>query len=487
MKKTILLKKLISIVLAGAAAIDVCAYNPFDSGAGKKAKAAISSAISKAYSSITDRYSSNGSVPLEQMNSYVNDLYGKTDELLESGDITYREKQNSYVYVKDKNGSGVFLCAPNDELSAGGSVSYVSYQPFYSDFSSKNVYTELVDETGSAYQSLGSAADVQSPVKDSSVTFEKAKQFGDNSIILWDGHGIFCSDLGSCLMLSVRYEDKYSDDYKEDRICLGVVNDVSYIVLTPKFFDYYYGKDSLKNDVIYLGACDSARDRLVQGFDPRKSLSGVLESKGAKAVFANSEEIYTYYCHKMEHSVLKNMAEGQTASNALSKAKKENGYNDHTPQFNSQKPDAEVLVFGDGDYSLPKSGGNTYTNSSYGWSVTVPDGWNDYGTILEYQDMSGSEMYGSVGFYHKSLQEKYNMGHVFTIFAVPVGSKNDDRINGGTAKGGYLGKNSRLAFYYWEATDVQASPESPTYRTDMEELRTLRSFKDEIVNSFRLS
>lgn len=96
-------------------------------------------------------------------------------------------------------------------------------------------------------------------------------------------------------------------------------------------------------------------------------------------------------------------------------------------------------------------------------------------------------MYGSVGFYHKSLQEKYNMGHVFTIFAVPVGSKNDDRINGGTAKGGYLGKNSRLAFYYWEATDVQASPESPTYRTDMEELRTLRSFKDEIVNSFRLS
>ena len=33
-----------------------------------------------------------------------------------------------------------------DELSAGGSVSYVSYQPFYSDFSSKNVYTELVDE-----------------------------------------------------------------------------------------------------------------------------------------------------------------------------------------------------------------------------------------------------------------------------------------------------------------------------------------------------
>ena len=113
MKKTILLKKLISIVLAGAAALAVCACNPFDSGAGKKAKAAISSAISKAYSSITDRYSSNGSVPLEQMNSYVNDLYGKTDELLESGDITYREKQNSYVYVKDKNGSGVFLCAPD--------------------------------------------------------------------------------------------------------------------------------------------------------------------------------------------------------------------------------------------------------------------------------------------------------------------------------------------------------------------------------------
>ena len=41
MKKTILLKKLISIVLAGAAALAVCACNPFDSGAGKKAKAAI--------------------------------------------------------------------------------------------------------------------------------------------------------------------------------------------------------------------------------------------------------------------------------------------------------------------------------------------------------------------------------------------------------------------------------------------------------------
>ncbi len=119
-----------------------------------------------------------------------------------------------------------------------------------------------------------------------------------------------------------------------------------------------------------------------------------------------------------------------------------------------------------------------YKNNQYGWSVGLPEGWLKYGGYEETD--------GGTSFVHKELNKKHNLGHLFTIYAVPVGSSTDDKQSGDMPRGGYLGENFEYAFYWWGATDVQADEKDVDFERQLEELYELQEYSESILNSFKL-
>lgn len=123
-------------------------------------------------------------------------------------------------------------------------------------------------------------------------------------------------------------------------------------------------------------------------------------------------------------------------------------------------------------------------HSDLGWSIEIPDAWYTYGTVVEAEQDSENAK-GAVGFYYQEARESKYGGHVFTIFAMPNNSPQDDGKTGGTPSGGFLGRNSQYAFYWGKATDVQYD-----YKNDRErhaaEYRSLSDMRQTILDSFRL-
>lgn len=126
-----------------------------------------------------------------------------------------------------------------------------------------------------------------------------------------------------------------------------------------------------------------------------------------------------------------------------------------------------------------------YHNTEYGWSVEVPDAWYTYGTIVE-SSSSQSGHLGSTRFLYKEAFQEMNAGHVFTIYAVPAGSKNDDGNTGGNPSGGFLGRNDKYAYYWWKATDVQYGSNSSEMERQSAEYKTLSDMRQTILDSFKI-
>lgn len=124
-----------------------------------------------------------------------------------------------------------------------------------------------------------------------------------------------------------------------------------------------------------------------------------------------------------------------------------------------------------------------YRNTEYGWSVTVPKEWFQYGMILE-RDSENQK--GAVSFIYKAAYDSIHAGHVFTIYAMPVGSQYDDGQTGGAPSGGYLGRNASYAFYWWKATDVQIDYQGSDRERQSAEYQILSDMRRTILDSFTL-
>lgn len=322
-------------------------------------------AVSELYGEINQEYSSSeGIVDLEDIPDYIENLYSATDELMDSGDITYREKGDTYVFVTTSDGMGIFLAPYNEELASGGNkVSFYSIQPNNKKWSENillhNSYVDKVTDGMSKLPYIDINENLS--LKDDEVTIESLKKLSGNSIILWDGHGLYSEAHGSSLVLSVDYTEavkkKYRDDFNNNRLDKCILNGKEKVAVTPAFFNYYLADNALENSIIYLGTCYSGTDYLKinneNKGDKEKCLSLVLKSKGTKTLFVNSNEILTLYCHDMEFSVLSAMMNNADAKTALEKAKEENGKNDSDNilfkinNLSSHKEPAEVFIVGD--------------------------------------------------------------------------------------------------------------------------------------------
>lgn len=159
-----------------------------------------------------------------------------------------------------------------------------------------------------------------------SFTYDSAEKMGSYPIIIWYGHGTYTEEYGPLLGSSIPSDDlsslvAYDQGLYEGEMVLGKDN----FLLTPRYFEHHLEDGSLQGSLVYLAACESARD---------DRLGNVFVDKGAELVVGNTRSIFTRYNLYMMTDFLialtKQYEDGTywTAEDALAYAKEENGERD---------------------------------------------------------------------------------------------------------------------------------------------------------------
>ena len=139
----------------------------------------------------------------------------------------------------------------------------------------------------------------------------------------------------------------------------------------------------------------------------------------------------------------------------------------------------------------PPTESNVYHNVGYGWSVEIPDEWNEYGWTAE-ANYPNSDREGYLRFYHKEIYRTAKAGLVMSIYAIDKNNTKYNRTNGWMNKGGFLGENDRFYFFWEGPTDVQwivpghSDRNDPEYQRLEQEWRTLQDISATIRDSFKV-
>lgn len=139
----------------------------------------------------------------------------------------------------------------------------------------------------------------------------------------------------------------------------------------------------------------------------------------------------------------------------------------------------------------PPTESNVYHNVGYGWSVEIPDEWNEYGWTVE-ANYPNSDREGYLNFYHKEIYQTAKAGFVMSIYAIDKSNTKYNRTNGWMNKGGFLGENDRFYFFWEGPTDVQwivpehSNRDDPEYQRLEQEWRTLQNISATIRDSFKV-
>lgn len=174
----------------------------------------------------------------------------------------------------------------------------------------------------------------------SAVSLDRIKSISSNQVVLWHGHGGYSKSLHSFLLTGEAFswtkwwfDTNYWWDCVQDRI---IKSSNGNVIITPKFINKYCG--NMNNSFVYLAACQSGTDNV---------LANSFLNKGASAVVANSETIYTIYNTRIQNATIINMCTVNpntrnyyTLSEALNRAKEQHGRDDGSEHH------ATPLIFG---------------------------------------------------------------------------------------------------------------------------------------------
>ena len=137
------------------------------------------------------------------------------------------------------------------------------------------------------------------------------------------------------------------------------------------------------------------------------------------------------------------------------------------------QPSYTVITQSSGETAaLDGDGYFTYTNNKFGWSVDVPEVWNEYGYIIENDET------GTVYFKHENsyFSEYHLSGDIFSMVTLPAGST-FYTANGSTGTDVYQDDTYMVC---WDRpSDVQ---------TDLQledEITPLKETREQILASFR--
>ena len=210
-------------------------------------------------------------------------------------------------------------------------MTVVTMQPCLSMYSSElNSNMRLPDNAANAIAAEFSNYSFISDnnLDNSAVSLNRIKSISSNQIIIWHGHGGYSKSLHSYLLTGEEFDwNKWLNDvgYWWDCVQERIVESSGgRAMITSKYINKYCS--NMNNTLVYLAACQSGKD---------STLANAFLNKGAIAVVANSETIYTTYNTRMENATLTKMMTVNpstqnyyTLKEALSAAKQQYGNND---------------------------------------------------------------------------------------------------------------------------------------------------------------
>jgi len=292
--------------------------------------------------------SPSGSVAKEDRDAVITTLKAIAEQMQLSGEVVeYRINSNENIVLKMSSGITYIHQVWEDGYDSGHcpqDISVWSCQPCKAGYDSDLAdYMKKPDAGANALDSEFDNVEFSENLDDGEVTLNTVRTFTTDQIVLWHGHGGYDPKLHSYILTGHQTSDGAlsSEDLVEDRVT--VCGDV--YAFTYRFVDAYCG--DLSNSLIYLGTCNSGRDGV---------LANSFLKKNCRLYIGNSQSIRTKYNTTMIRSVAEYLAEEKrflifglgyrTASEALAKAKEDNGKDDGSGR--NSKP----LLFGDSAYIL---------------------------------------------------------------------------------------------------------------------------------------
>ena len=311
-------------------------------------------------------YDENGYIPEEAINKALSDLEQIAKEKQNNKELKSYSVEDTGIFIKFNDGVGYLYTLKIKDLMADDKLkSIITVEPYATN-------KEFVSHYILGGKSPDKAA--KNIVKDKSLNYgfqkennidyfdiEDIKKIENQKIIIWYGHGGYASEYGSVLGSSIPITDQYTllahqQELSDGDLALG--NDCFY--MCPSYFEKHLSENSLNGSLVYLAACESARDN---------RLADIFLSKGASLVVGNTKSIRIRYNLYMMYDFISSLANKNndasywTAEQALSYAKQQNGEKDS--EFWS--PGAEVkLIFPENqaNYSLNVKEENTSKQES---------------------------------------------------------------------------------------------------------------------------
>ncbi|MBQ8502759.1 MAG: carboxypeptidase regulatory-like domain-containing protein [Clostridia bacterium] len=308
-----------------------------------------------------------GEVNAENLEQVLSVVETTTQALCNEGTVSEYTTDNKTIWMRFTSGIQLVYSPAIPGYDTGnGSVSIVTCQPYDDDYGTSQS-TEVMQSARDATDGSARRIDEKyvnytftNEYNNEDVNLDVIKNFGENQIILWHGHGGYSEQLHSFLGLNVDidYNDVMNDstlsaDFASGRI---VLLNGGGIGITHRFVDYYVS--SMQGSFIYLGTCSSGKDN---------ALANSFIRKGVSAVIANSDVIKTVY----NYGMIKNTMDGLmnisnetglqlTLKDAVAYAKGIMGENDgdETPAY--------PIIFQGNDYRLLGELGGDISGVIYG-------------------------------------------------------------------------------------------------------------------------
>lgn len=293
--------------------------------------------------------SGSGFVPDGSVEMIINEVNDYAEELHKRGEVVYYEASDSSVLLKLNTGLAYAYIPPRAAVDGGSgdaNITVITMQPCLNTYTS-NIIIPLLsypDEAASYADDNLPNISFSGNYDDGRVTLEQIKRFSSDQLVIWHGHGGYSSSVHSYLVTGEAFDKEawwwdpvYFMDCVQNRI-VKCSNGMA--AISAGYIDKYCG--DLSNSMFYLGACQSGKDSV---------LADAFINKGATAVVANSETIYTEYNLKVQNATIRNMATVDpdtgmymTLRDALNKAK--DVFGDDDEKYGNKKIIATPLIFG---------------------------------------------------------------------------------------------------------------------------------------------
>lgn len=275
--------------------------------------------IEKSFEEVEKNFTDyEGYVDKDKVNDLLDEVMICAEKQKEKGEIIDISKNDTCIYMELESGIG-YIYEPNikEMCSSGNELKITTISPNNSDWRvvSNRFYAEFELKLGQLISGIDLGYSGSYGIKESAkmiknslnkysydenvdslegknVTIDAIKELPSKSVIIWEGHGNYIEKnskgeyVGSILATDIDADIVGISDNLDDVMNKRIVVKGSKLAVTSKFFKDNLKDDSLKESIIWLGTCCSAKD---------SNLADTLISKGACNVLGFSNIVSIPY------------------------------------------------------------------------------------------------------------------------------------------------------------------------------------------------